>query len=400
MAEDEEEQFRRCSYCFRSKLTAEFNLEHIWPDALGGDALSGFWKTTNVCARCNELSGRFVDGEFIKSWFVVNERAEAARPYLNAAKPEAAWLPLTYIGNLEHDVVPTGMAAEFWLGPCGDHIFHLRPTQEPGWETYAGGKPTRKRLDWGRAYMALCSADKFWALTAVHSFHRHFRRGERYLVNAPAPQGFQPPFSELDQSQPGIVNDLVLMELVSAHAEAGTKLKLRAVIAINVGSRFLAKLALGIGREVLGDAFLDTLYARVLRGALWERDNSARAKMAVRGSGYLQGAGQHAHAAVLRWPGAWVIWLQVVGGELACHVVSPGGKDMTVLVSDERELVSSWAEAWPEGQVYLTVAATAEAVGPIGGAEYIAHQLGNIDQPRLTELARQRAGIVPPPPCR
>ena len=89
---------RRCSYCGRTKLIAEFNLEHIWPDALGGDALPPPWLTEKVCARCNELSGRFVDGEFIKSWFISHERSNAAREYLDWSQPERNWLPLSYMG--------------------------------------------------------------------------------------------------------------------------------------------------------------------------------------------------------------------------------------------------------------------------------------------------------------
>ena|ERR1700730_6272593 len=60
---------KKCIYCGRDKPLVDFSDEHIWPDALGGDFLEPFWRTEDVCGRCNNLSGVFVDGAFIKSVF-------------------------------------------------------------------------------------------------------------------------------------------------------------------------------------------------------------------------------------------------------------------------------------------------------------------------------------------
>jgi hypothetical protein len=59
---------KTCIYCGEEKNPYEFSDEHIWPDALGGDDLPDFWRTDDVCQKCNNLSGLYVDGAFVKGW--------------------------------------------------------------------------------------------------------------------------------------------------------------------------------------------------------------------------------------------------------------------------------------------------------------------------------------------
>jgi hypothetical protein len=66
---------KTCIYCGEEKNTDEFSAEHIWPDALGGDDLPDFWRTDDVCQKCNNLSGLYVDGAFVKGWAGGAERA-------------------------------------------------------------------------------------------------------------------------------------------------------------------------------------------------------------------------------------------------------------------------------------------------------------------------------------
>jgi hypothetical protein len=59
---------KTCIYCGEDKGASEFSDEHIWPEALGGDHLPDFWRTDDVCEKCNNLSGLYVDGAFVKGW--------------------------------------------------------------------------------------------------------------------------------------------------------------------------------------------------------------------------------------------------------------------------------------------------------------------------------------------
>ena len=391
---------RRCSYCDRRKPPSEFNLEHIWPDALGGDALPEPWVTRKVCARCNELSGRYVDGEFIKSWFISHERSNAAREYLDVSRQHETWLPLSYMGVLAHPELRNDETAEVWLGPCGDHIVHIRPRQEPVWDVYAGGKPTRKRSDWGSAFMALCSEEAFWIWTALNSFHRHFRRAHRYMLNSDTPHGFTPSFSDLNEDDPEQARLATIARSMETTRKAGNMVKLTTAVRVDLSGRFLTKVAMGIGREILGDAFLDTTYAGNLRAALWEPDLEKRQALPVRGSGFFGELGELPGMGFLRWNGAWVLWLKPLGSTLALIVVTPSGRSMTIQVSDDQELVNQWAQTAPEGLIFVTAAAVGEAVGPLDGAEFLAHQLGNFVHPELDRLAKLRKGGAAIPACR
>jgi len=79
---------RRCIYCDRDKDDSEFTDEHIWPDGLGGDYLpKDVWRTDDVCGKCNNLSGLYVDGGFIKGWAGTAERFTGANEYLKRPSP-------------------------------------------------------------------------------------------------------------------------------------------------------------------------------------------------------------------------------------------------------------------------------------------------------------------------
>ena len=184
------EEQRTCSYCFRAKPISEFSYEHIWPEGLGGDHLPSLWQTKNVCGRCNNLAGLFVDGEFIKSWMGSSERSAGDLDFLDPSNPERGKLSLFYMGFLTSAKTLPDEVAEFWLGPCGAHIVHIRPKHEPLWDTYAGGKPSRKRSDWGSAYLALTSMERFWIIASVTGFHNHFKYARRFVTNMNTPQGF------------------------------------------------------------------------------------------------------------------------------------------------------------------------------------------------------------------
>jgi len=70
-----------CVYCRLEKDLTEFSMEHIFPQSLGGALCGNLFKTNQVCKRCNNILGIFVDGAFIKSFFRTNDEAVAIRQY-------------------------------------------------------------------------------------------------------------------------------------------------------------------------------------------------------------------------------------------------------------------------------------------------------------------------------
>lgn len=67
-----------CLYCGYPHATEQATLEHAIPQSLGGAHAPDRLKLRNVCKKCNNDLGAFVDASFAKSWFVTNGLATAA----------------------------------------------------------------------------------------------------------------------------------------------------------------------------------------------------------------------------------------------------------------------------------------------------------------------------------
>jgi len=390
---------RRCIYCGRDKPAVEFTDEHIWPDALGGDCLPSQWRTDDVCGKCNNLAGLFVDGVFIKSFFGSAERWHGAHDYLTLSDVDRAVLPLAYLSRLRDVPLADNEVAEFWSGPCGAHIIHIRPAiDEATWSSYAGGDPRARKLAAGRAYMSFTSTNPFWITVAVNSFKAHFRRAKRYLVNSNVPPQWAADFSTPDPTDETTARDLVVVKHVADASRRKQSVRSTIEMRVDQDSRLLAKIALGVGHNLLGKAFDDSPYAALLRQALWEKDFQKRQSIPVRGSGYLNGGSALAAIVpVLHWPGAWVLMLNVVKGSLCLTVVSPGKMSMGIVVTDDGQLVSQLGPDVHDGIVWLTVPSIQDCVGPLPQPAYIAHQIGASTNEKLQALAAKRNRDVLPP---
>lgn len=391
---------RRCIYCWLYKADQAFSDEHIWPDALGGDFLSSLWRTADVCQTCNSMSGVFVDGAFIKSWMGNAERAAGSREYLSRSLPGRGILPLDYLGRLQDAPISSDQVAELWSGPCGANIIHIRPSDSnDDWATYAGGDPRTKKPMAGRAYIVLTSEEPFWIVVSLASFKAHFKKAERLVVNMNVPPQWFGSFKNVDRTNKMQLDDMRVVDEVIAAGRAGQFIRARVSISRDLGNRFLAKLALAIGYKLLGEPFLDTDYAEVLRRAFREADFEKRKRLPVRGTGYLHSHGDLGVGKPPSWPGGWVLLIKVANHGLILSVVSPSGTSMNVLVCDKPELVARLDPAFLDGQIWLTVPAVGEAVGPIPLPDYLAYQLNETPVPELSALANKRSDPASLPPC-
>lgn len=390
-----------CAYCGLDKPEEEFSLEHIWPDALGGDFLEDFWKSDEICQKCNSMSGVFVDGAFIKSWMGAGERAHGAREYLSLSSPTKGAFPLHYIGVLPDFETRLGEVVEFWLGPCGEQILHFRSAdKEALWASYAGGDPRKgsKKSRWGRAYILLRSEDEFWTLVALASFKHHFK-GARYLANADVPAGWTA-FEAPDPSDPVQRDDLKVINAFIEKTKKREDIKASISVPYDLGNRFLAKVALSVGYKMLGRPFLESEYGQQLRYAFREADATKRQSSKVRGTGYLQPSPMENIAEQLAWSGAWVLLVIVINGALSLNVVTPTGKIMTILISDDAALVAGLDKEVIDGVVWLSIPALGEAVGPLSLPDYLAHQTKAKSAPALKALEAKRIDPASLPPRR
>jgi HNH endonuclease/Protein of unknown function (DUF2934) len=378
---------RKCVYCGCDKPTNQFSLEHIWPDALGGAACGGLFKTRHVCRHCNSKSGLWVDGEFLKSWFVRNESALSEEQYLDPVHPTT--VSLTYLGVQSDLALDEGLVCERWAGPCGEHIYHFHAEDDGKWFGYAGGDIIRrKRADPGRAYIVLTSQSAYWTVIALRSFALHFNKAKRRCLTAVA--GMPDAWSNL--APPPDVNDRdEAKEVALIGAKGSSGFHVRVPVRLDMSGRFLAKVALGLGFNLLGEAFVATAYAQELRSAVHESDQRKRSALRVRGSGFLLGPHDNAGARILSWSGAWTILIKVIANELCLTICSPSGHMMAVVVSDDPAL---WADGklqnYQDGQVFLLLPQRSECSAPVVLPDFLAHRSGVIRQPELGRLERLR----------
>jgi hypothetical protein len=111
-----------CIYRRLDKPTDCFSDEHICPDALGGDFLPPLWRTNDVCQNCNNMSGAYVDGAFIKSWMGDAERARRARLSISRLIEQALFPLIAHQLNTAPNPALTELAAKrtdpSTLPPC------------------------------------------------------------------------------------------------------------------------------------------------------------------------------------------------------------------------------------------------------------------------------------------
>ncbi|TCU65489.1 HNH endonuclease [Bradyrhizobium sp. R2.2-H] len=393
---------KTCIYCGQKKGGNEFSDEHIWPDGLGGDFLTPeIWRTNDVCQPCNSLSGVFVDGSFIRSWIGNAERATGARDYLSPEiKAPLGVLPLDYIGKLPEAATSEDETAEFWTGPCGANVVHIRPKdKEELWANYVGGDPRAKKRAAGRAYMALTSQEPFWIWISLSSFKAHFKNAERVLVNMEVAQGLEKSFNALDRGNPVHDADMKVVDPILEAGRNGTNFRARATIRPDLGTRMLAKLGLALGYKLFGAPFLSTEYAGQLRRGFREADVAKRRQIPVRGSGFLQNAGLGGAESTLTWTGGWVLLIKRSGDVISLTVVAPSAKSMTVVISVDTSSLPAVDAGYDDGLVWITVPSAATAIGPIPLLAYLAHQLGEKEWPALAALEARRTDPSRLPPC-
>lgn len=387
-----------CFYCGLDKPRSEFSDEHIWPDALGGDYLPRFWRTDEVCAKCNSMSGVFVDGTFIRGWAGSAERGHSAQEYLSLTEPLRTALPLNYFGRSTDPNIHPDEVADWWVGPCGATIVHFRPKEtEALWSPYLGGDPRAKKARVGRAYIALASATEFWILAALGSFKQHFKRAKRYTVNiVPLPEWTA--FEPIDRADPAQAADLKIFDAITAAAKAAESVHAQQEIQLDTGHRFLCKLGLALGCQLFGASFGTHEHGEQLRRAFRDPDFQRRQKIPIRGTGYFNGS-QQTPLERFGWPGAWVLMLQTAGASLSFVVITPSKRSMTIQITDDPALLATLPEGYAEGQVWVTLPILGQAAGPIATPDYIAHLTGEILNSDLAALAAARIDPALLPSC-
>ncbi|UPT71150.1 MAG: HNH endonuclease [Flavobacterium sp. JAD_PAG50586_2] len=267
-----------CLYCKEEKEIKEFSQEHVLPRGVGGNLINNPFSIKDVCARCNNLCGLFVDGPFIKSWFTNNYRSKIAQQYCHLT-PETV-LPLSYMGEIE-DLKSDNEICDFWLGPTGDTIYHFHKPYPDDLDTpnMIGIPPTayKKDIDPGYVFLFVKSNNPLWHPTIVFSVISNFKKSKLYLGNGPKPNLEQ--FENIPEQLSDLHSKLTEKQ-EEMHNNTFT-------ISIDYADRFLCKLALGMGSLVLKPEFKLSADADLLRKGLWTKNKDERKELKIHGANFL-----------------------------------------------------------------------------------------------------------------
>jgi HNH endonuclease len=386
----------KCIYCVGRRGDERMTLEHIWPQALGGRYAPNLFKTPDVCKRCNELAGQWVDGAFLKSPLITHETAIAARRYLDPARPSI--LPLIYLGIDEEFPAPQGELCERWIGPAGEQIYHVHQADDDKWFGYAGGDFfRRKREDVGRAYIGLTASHPYWLVTGIGSFIAYLEPARLFLVTVC--EGL--PYQLVGRFTPESMatsTEAAELDWIRNRPTGGNR-PFRMPLDLRFADRFLAKLALGLGYNIIGSGYSATAYADQLRKLLWIRDPSDVSEIEVLGTDYWQADQFDSVSKTIGLTGAWTILLRALREGLLVSVCTPGGRTVNMGICNDASLLSRpTIERCYMGELYFAVPQRKAFIGPVSLAQYLSYRSGTSVLPAIAELEALRVdeSMLPP----
>ena len=385
----------RCLYCDRDK--DDITGEHVIPQGIGGNLKErNPFKLKEVCSECNNACGRYVDGPFIRSQFTHQGKVTTAVRSFKAGITDS--LPLNFMGQLENLNFGSRIC-EFWLGPTGDRIYHFHDPYPLGQDSPAVvGRPTYLRgdqVDPGFVFLFVRSNNPVWWPVIFNSVVQQFPGGQLFLGSIPAKVEALAPFTEaLGRFSPlrADLGDLYR----KLKALNGVEQQTTGRISIDYGSRFLAKLALGLGGLFLDTSFRRSKSADLLRRFLWTRKLEDRQNIPFRGRNFISDPDPNfaRMAEFLSWPGGHVVMMLPRGGFFMMYAKFFDGQAATGLISDEPE---QWQNVNKEGIVFIISPGLRKCVGPITLTAFILHKTGKMIAPSLRELEDEEK-VSPLPP--
>jgi len=382
-------QMKRCIYCDIEKEDKEFSQEHIIPRAIGGVLLpQNPFSTNDVCVRCNTISGFFIDAPFTKSWIINNYRASNATKF--ATITPKTILPLVYMGVMK-DVRYNDKICENYLGPNGDVIYHFHKSYDEEFDilNIVGLPPhlKNKSLDDGFVFIFIRSDNPVWLPTVINSFISHFKKSIQYLGNGATPNIQGSNFQDI----PTELKDLH-KELLSLN---GKMLEMTVSMDVDLGNRFLAKLALGLGCIFLNETYKTSHDASLLRNFMWAKKKEDRDKIPIHGSGFFNSDRLKEVDTYLKWEGGHIINLMVIGDSLVLYANFYGQNGNLIQISSNK---SAWEGKINESMLYIIMPEMQRFVGPIHMAELIAHRESEYKCNEILKLEIEIAKIPSNPP--
>lgn len=334
-----------CIYCENEKSETDMTLEHTIPRCLGGAYAPDVFKTRRVCKTCNSNLGQFVDAGFEKSFFVSNWLQMSAFDCFDPQKPTP--IPLVCFGFA--DIRLPGMeddeVCECYIGPLGEVVLWVRPHDE-NFYWYMGGNPQTAKTTRTRAYFTINERTVKNQHVTWMSFRSAFRGKKVKKVLCAETAGAthaELGFSEIDQI------DKMRIEYIREHDNALRNMKMRHSTYLDFDTRFMAKLARGIGFAMFGNKVFSGTYAGEISKAIWLRPGDPDPGML--GAGFFTQMGK-APLDLMAHKNAVVISLINLGDSVALDL-RIGRNGATVMCIEGGMLTEADRERLGYGQVVL-----------------------------------------------
>lgn len=372
---------KKCIYCRKDKAEEEFTLEHIFPQFLGGAYASDVFKTRDVCERCNNNLGLFVDAGFEKNWFVSNKLRFFAYAFLDPNN--LTGLPLICMG--ESDLAPPEMnsteTCEAWLGPFGEAVFWIRPLDEMLY-WYSGGNPiTTKKVE-SRAYFLFSERSKILPELTWLSFRDAFEGRNVKKIMCTTVEGADP--SEIGFQAPDEL-DLVRIKHFLDKTQESPVRKNRLSIYTQFDFRFLAKIAIGVAYALFGEKAIETTYAKELYKALWFREGDD--EPLVQGATSLTTATDPHFAKMMGEENAATITVLPNPEGIVVNLNLGGSLNWVIKCASHENIDPDELTSLGAGKVIVLYKHLQRSV-ELPLSDYIAHKCGNVQNTNLTEISK------------
>lgn len=369
-----------CLYCCKSKEEDEFTLEHTIPQFLGGAYAPDYFKTHDVCKKCNSSLGLFVDAGFEKNWFVSNHLRNAARAFFDPLKPGG--LPLICMGD--SDLLPPEISSdetcESWLGPLGEQIYWIRPKDKRLY-WYTGGNPITTKEEESRAYFLFSVKSEKNPLLTWLTFKECFadRRVKKIMCTAvggsdPAEIGFKSPDNI----------DLLRIDFFRENCTNAEPRKVQIPMYMHFDFRFLAKLGLGVAYSLFGRKALETAYAKNLYKALWYRQGQE--VPSINGASVLGGQINPQFTKLVGIKNAVTLFIMPSKDGIAVNLNINGQLNWTVMCASYENIGKKDKEKIKDGIVIILYRYLQRGI-VLTFPEYIAHKINSSPNTELLEIA-------------
>lgn len=369
-----------CIYCREEKEDDAFSLEHAIPQFLGGNFISDKFKTRQVCEKCNNNLGLFVDAAFEKDWLIFNYLNSESRAFFNPDNCTSLPLQCMGIGGLKPPHIREDEVCEYWLGPLGEQIFWIRPDDERLY-WYSGGNPRTVKKQRTRAYF-------IFAEQSLKNFHLALLSFRDAFEGKPVKKIMCTRLDEEDEILPKIgfsspdEVDKERIEFFLENVRGGKEQHCKINKNIFAENRFIAKLAIGILHCLFKKSQFSSEYMEELYKGLWYRlgDDSPK----IRGSGAF--AEGQKFKSLLGVPYGTTISIFKSDNKLIININIGMALNYIIQCGEIETLDSQEAMLFEQGGMCIVIYKSLRRFIELGFHDFLAHKSGDYVNNDLAEI--------------